>query len=1369
MTVASLLSKLFIHSAVPEEICSLEAWHLLMDLPRVLSSRHVTSLNVKDDSKSFKDLNSIEKAKTEESVIQQNKVQIYLDRFNMKCAETLTDAALASMSLFQFVSRVDRRGKSLHLRAKSNIVKEKPFLRLDARRREAGGMARMCLRLHRPFRTEAEDPVNLEDAVAVEQLHDFVQCATCPVWLKKRYVKHNRVKKANTVQETDLQTQNRGVALWPARGSEDPGVVSETAAAKEPGNITGVALRPVSEAETEGADNLSFIPGRVINLSGPRDALPEFDPMESEEPLAANKFIADTAANRENIAHQHGLLWSSVARDSRYSIVDAIRHQRPPLKLVCAKAYLEALTEVKPQGSRKAQSFIEQFVFLMLFIDLQRYERRGAGVVKPGLNKQALVNLTNAFFQSQGSSTTAKEKKSVTSKSFAELWEYVKSATLQQCGLAVSSASRYRVGFDGDAVDTNAELKAGKWRQLVFCLDPYRLEDEEWEDPAEREAKRLRYVQAAMHEQSMGRPGKKLHEVTLPVDLDALTCADFDTRSEWDALHPYVHLVSSEFLSVKFADSILPETKSYVLKPSQGGMTHSDAKELATNAAAAQTKSQAISLDPTQRSFVEHLSAWKDVYKSHKSSFTNNLPLPEKLHGRLGLGEPVLLLGTAGTGKTTTLQAANTLLEQDGLEGRIVRCAYTGVAASNMGAGGRTLVSLFRLSKRAFGGGLEALSAEDMLAMEEDLKGMCLLEIDEVSMIEKLVLAHIHQRLQQWRLQVFHENHCRSKSACICGARLPFGGIKIVLAGDFGQLPPVAVPPERTLLNSNPKTAGQDRQDVNLGLRLFQQIRVVFRLRRIHRQVGQSVYKESLLRLRDAAHTKEDVELWKTHDLTNLTSCTLTVEERKLFESQSVHLFCENRRAGQFNGCRLGEDAASKTDSCILRIWSADSTPGVERHTSDNYGGLRRVLHLAVGAPVMLTMNLRTVWNLVNGTRGHVVAVIPAAETKIEGLAKSGGAAMGALGKCEERNPGEVGGVSVAQAEFVIVDFPQYVGPVMVSGHSTWVCIPKQTCRHERFRSLARTNFPLVLCYGMTVHKSQGLTFTGRCVFNMEHEPTWSPFKNMCGLAFVGFSRVTDFSKMAFKYVPDYWSFQAMAETDMFRWRSALEKRLDTLHDQTATILFDGNASVEDDVGRHRSWSEALRKSKLTEAEVADLTHTLSLRGVLPQPGYTDKPARRPANKAGGGRSKRKTMRGTGEGLEPTPASMSAPVTGEDETTAMSDDDYDPRAEIAARELELERQEILAKMRAKEQLDLELGRCEENEALMSDDDYCPLREEVSKELELEREKILAEHRAEEREQQLRAESARFEEENGLVEASYSDEEAEYWRKLHEYD
>ena len=89
-----------------------------------------------------------------------------------------------------------------------------------------------------------------------------------------------------------------------------------------------------------------------------------------------------------------------------------------------------------------------------------------------------------------------------------------------------------------------------------------------------------------------------------------------------------------------------------------------------------------------------------------------------------------------------------------------------------------------------------------------------------------------------------------------------------------------------TLLCSKAKSVGQDRRYVNLGLRLFQQIRVVFRLRRIHRQVGQSLYKESLLRLRDAARAKEDVQLWKSHDLTDLAACTLTVEERKFFEGK---------------------------------------------------------------------------------------------------------------------------------------------------------------------------------------------------------------------------------------------------------------------------------------------------------------------------------------------------------------------------------------------------------------------------------------------------------------------------------------------------
>ena len=193
MSVASLLSKLFIHAAVPEDICSLEAWHVLFDLPRVLSSRYIVTVNAKDEkATALKSLNEIQAGTQETIVSRPTKLEIYLERTTAKRSAELTNEMLQQMSYVQFVSQVDRRGQNMSLRKKANIVKEKPFLQFDPRRRDAADMARACLRLHRPFKTKGEDPLQLDDGTATQELEKFVKTERCPVWLRLRYAKHTR-------------------------------------------------------------------------------------------------------------------------------------------------------------------------------------------------------------------------------------------------------------------------------------------------------------------------------------------------------------------------------------------------------------------------------------------------------------------------------------------------------------------------------------------------------------------------------------------------------------------------------------------------------------------------------------------------------------------------------------------------------------------------------------------------------------------------------------------------------------------------------------------------------------------------------------------------------------------------------------------------------------------------------------------------------------------------------------------------------------------------------------------------------------------------------------------------------------------------
>ena len=246
MTVTSLLSKLFIHTAVPDQICSLEAWHILHDFPRVLSSRFFVNLNAKEQPK-LKQLETIQAGTEETTVTRQTKCDIYARRLeNNEFGENLTAEKVRKMSWAQFVARVDRRGRKFSWRKKHAIVKEKPYLNLDSKRPNAGDMARYALRLHRSFGSlAAEDPLALSDKDAVEQLHAFVESALCPMWLKQRFRRQNKVKKVK-----------RAVVSLQPDGEKQLEVNEANAVSGDSGDV---ALLPVSAVNPQPGSDVTLL------------------------------------------------------------------------------------------------------------------------------------------------------------------------------------------------------------------------------------------------------------------------------------------------------------------------------------------------------------------------------------------------------------------------------------------------------------------------------------------------------------------------------------------------------------------------------------------------------------------------------------------------------------------------------------------------------------------------------------------------------------------------------------------------------------------------------------------------------------------------------------------------------------------------------------------------------------------------------------------------------------------------------------------------------------------------------------------------------------------------------------------------------
>ena len=224
------------------------------------------------------------------------------------------------------------------------------------------------------------------------------------------------------------------------------------------------------------------------------------------------------------------------------------------------------------------------------------------------------------------------------------------------------------------------------------------------------------------------------------------------------------------------------------------------------------------------------------------------------------------------------------------------------MAAANLGGGATTIDSVFRLAGEQSEKDLTGDALDALVAAFESTE---LLIVDEISTVGAAQFEMMSRRLEQVG-KVLWRRRTNTEPPDDLGG---FGGIGLVCMGDFAQLPPVmatSLLPHAFL--QEPAGSGLRGRALQGRLR-FQAMASIIRLRRIHRQKGADPFKETTIRLRDAANTEADYRLWQEHLLGS-------PEERPTWDGAEIFVGAWlSLGRGKRNGWPLEWDAYARQDT----------------------------------------------------------------------------------------------------------------------------------------------------------------------------------------------------------------------------------------------------------------------------------------------------------------------------------------------------------------------------------------------------------------------------------------------------------------------